>query len=173
MVNIGMTIANRDYLSWLSRLFLSTLSIYRVISLRQDPYSKLRLEIVLRYGTKYIFTDLKRLWYRCGKNYYYPKKQIFISCYVVGGVTDHQDSFVLTSAPLERITEEQTTVHCWKTMYNLLELYSTMPTTKTVQRHSLTPLTSSSMLDAGILLRAGDLRIPETEWLFQTIDVII
>jgi len=72
-----------------------------------------------------------------------------------GGATDHQDSFVLTSAPLERITEEQTTVHCWKTMYNLLELYSTMPTTKTVQRHSLTPMTSSSMLDAGILLRAG------------------
>ena len=74
----------------------------------------------------------------------------------LGGVTDHQDSFVLTSAPLERITEEQTTVHCWKTMYNLLELYSTMPTTKTVQRHSLTPLTSNSMLDAGILLRAGN-----------------
>jgi len=62
---------------------------------------------------------------------------------------------VLTSAPLERITEEQTTVRCWKTMYNLLELYSTMPTTKTVQRHSLTPLTSTPMLDAGILLKAG------------------
>jgi hypothetical protein len=50
-------------------------------------------------------------------------------------------------------------VHCWKTMYNLLELYSTMPTTKTVQRHSLTPITSSSMLDAGILLRAGQASI--------------
>ena len=52
------------------------------------------------------------------------------------------DSFILTSAPLEMISEEQTTVHCWKTMYNLLELYSTMPTTKTVQRQSLTPLSN-------------------------------
>ena len=82
--------------------------------------------------------------------------ELFYQTIFSGGVTDHQDSFVLTSAPLERITEEQTTVHCWKTMYNLLELYSTMPTTKTVQRHSLTPLTSTSMLDAGILLRAGN-----------------
>ncbi len=63
-----------------------------------------------------------------------------------------QDSFILTSAPLERIAEEQTMIKCWKTMYNLLELYSTMPTTKTVQRQSLTPV---SNLDTGILLRAG------------------
>ena len=37
-------------------------------------------------------------------------------------------------------------------MYNLLELYSTMPVTKTVQRQSLTPV---SNLDTGILLRPG------------------
>ena len=79
----------------------------------------------------------------------------YVSCFLAGGANDHPDSFILTSAPLERITEEQTTVHCWKTMYNLLELYSTMPTTKTVQRHSLTPIATTSMLDAGILLRAG------------------
>ena len=28
-------------------------------------------------------------------------------------------------------------------MYNLLELYSTMPTTKTVQRQSLTPVSNN------------------------------
>ena len=62
-----------------------------------------------------------------------------------------QDSFILTSAPLERIAEEQTNaIKCWKTMYNLLELYSTMPVTKTVQRQSLTPITN---IDTGILLR--------------------
>lgn len=53
---------------------------------------------------------------------------------------EQHDSFILTSAPLEMITEEQTLIKCWKTMYNLLELYSTMPTTKTVQRQSLTPV---------------------------------
>ena len=59
------------------------------------------------------------------------------------------DSFILTSAPLEMISEEQaTTVHCWKTMYNLLELYSTMPTTKTVQRQSLTPVSNNMQVDA-------------------------
>ena len=64
-----------------------------------------------------------------------------------------QDSFILTSAPLERIAEEQTNaIKCWKTMYNLLELYSTMPVTKTVQRQSLTPVTN---IDTGILLRPG------------------
>ena len=65
-----------------------------------------------------------------------------------------QDSFILTSAPLERIAEEQSNAatKCWKTMYNLLELYSTMPVTKTVQRQSLTPV---SNLDTGILLRPG------------------
>ena len=70
-------------------------------------------------------------------------------------VPEQQDSFVLTSAPLEKITEEQVTVRCWKTMYNLLELYSTMPTTKTVQRHSLTPNSTSGGVDTGILLRGG------------------
>ena len=85
----------------------------------------------------------------------YVKYVKYVSCFLAGGANDHPDSFILTSAPLERITEEQTTVHCWKTMYNLLELYSTMPTTKTVQRHSLTPIATTSMLDAGILLRAG------------------
>ena len=58
------------------------------------------------------------------------------------------DSFILTSAPLEMISEEQTMIRCWKTMYNLLELYSTMPTTKTVQRQSLTPV-SNMQVDAG------------------------
>jgi len=38
-------------------------------------------------------------------------------------------------------------------MYNLLELYSTMPTTKTVQRQSLTPVTTSGHSDVGILVR--------------------
>ncbi len=64
---------------------------------------------------------------------------------------EQHDSFILTSAPLEMITEEQTLVPCWKTMYNLLELYSTMPTTKTVQRQSLTPVST----EAGILQRAS------------------
>ena len=87
-------------------------------------------------------------------------------------MTDHlaHDSFILTSAPLEMISEEQvktqtqfttcfsthvfmissssfpqTTIKCWKTMYNLLELYSTMPTTKTViQRQSLTPISNAA-----------------------------
>ncbi|XP_040563283.1 bridge-like lipid transfer protein family member 1 [Lepeophtheirus salmonis] len=66
-------------------------------------------------------------------------------------VEDLQDSFVLTSGPLEKITEEQVTIRCWRTLYNLLELYSTMPTTKTVQRHSLTPNSS----DTGILHRGS------------------
>ncbi len=71
-------------------------------------------------------------------------------------VQEQHDSFILTSAPLEMITEEQTMIRCWKTMYNLLELYSTMPTTKTVQRQSLTPMTSSASADAsGILLKGG------------------
>ncbi len=69
-------------------------------------------------------------------------------------VQEQHDSFILTSAPLEMITEEQTLIRCWKTMYNLLELYSTMPTTKTVQRQSLTPVTSSGTnAESGILLK--------------------
>ena len=59
-------------------------------------------------------------------------------------ITEQHDSFILTSAPLEMITEEHTMIPCWKTMYNLLELYSTMPTTKTVQRQSLTPVSNPS-----------------------------
>jgi hypothetical protein len=67
-------------------------------------------------------------------------------------VADQHDSFILTSAPLEMITEEQTMIRCWKTMYNLLELYSTMPITKTVQRQSLTPV-SNVNIEAGIINR--------------------
>jgi len=68
-------------------------------------------------------------------------------------IQEQHDSFILTSAPLEMITEEQTLVRCWKTMYNLLELYSTMPTTKTVQRQSLTPVSNAGNAEAGILVR--------------------
>lgn len=68
---------------------------------------------------------------------------------------EQQDSFVLTNAPLEMITEEMTTIKCWKTMYNLLELYSTMPTTKTVQRQSLTPVSNNVNLELGILQKGG------------------
>eukprot|EP00095_Tigriopus_kingsejongensis_P008238 maker-scaffold230_size244653-snap-gene-0.11 protein:Tk08238 transcript:maker-scaffold230_size244653-snap-gene-0.11-mRNA-1 annotation:"PREDICTED: uncharacterized protein KIAA1109-like isoform X7" len=71
-------------------------------------------------------------------------------------IHEQQDSFVLTSAPLEMITEELTTIKCWKTMYNLLELYSTMPTTKTVQRQSLTPTSNNVVnLEAGILQKGA------------------
>ena len=91
-----------------------------------------------------------------------------------------QDSFILTSAPLERIAEEQTNaVKCWKTMYNLLELYSTMPVTKTVQRQSLTPV---SNLESGILLRParksnllnnmlGTSKTPDVEQMLLTTDI--
>ena len=72
---------------------------------------------------------------------------------------DQHDSFILTSAPLEMITEEQTMIRCWKTMYNLLELYSTMPTTKTVQRQSLTPL-SNVNVEAGLASRGQVRRVP-------------
>ena len=72
-------------------------------------------------------------------------------------IQEQKDSFILTSAPLERISEEKTTEKCWKTMYNLLELYSTMPTTKTVHRQSIAPhsVNSGSGLDTGILLKPG------------------
>ena len=72
-------------------------------------------------------------------------------------IQEQKDSFILTSIPLERISEEKTTQKCWKTMYNLLELYSTMPTTKTVHRHSIFPHTnhSGNGLDTGILLKPG------------------
>ena len=38
-------------------------------------------------------------------------------------------------------------------MYNLLELYSTMPVTKTVHRQSITPISMSEGGNAGILLK--------------------
>ena len=70
-------------------------------------------------------------------------------------VQEPKDSFIITSAPLERISEEKTTQKCWKTMYNLLELYSTMPTTKTVHRQSIISHvnTAANGLDTGILLK--------------------
>ena len=72
-------------------------------------------------------------------------------------VHEPKDSFIITSAPLERISEEKTTEKCWKTMYNLLELYSTMPTTKTVHRQSIISHSAptGSNLDSGILLKPG------------------
>ena len=72
-------------------------------------------------------------------------------------VQEQKDSFIITSGPLERISEEKTTEKCWKTMYNLLELYSTMPTTKTVHRQSIIPQSApiGNGLDSGILLKPG------------------
>ena len=73
-------------------------------------------------------------------------------------IQEQKDSFILTSAPLERISEENATEKCWKIMYNLLELYSTMPTTKTVHRQSITPQSIGSGIggmDSGILLKPG------------------
>ena len=39
---------------------------------------------------------------------------------------EQQDSFILGSHPLEKITEEQVT-KCWRTVYHLLDLYATLP----------------------------------------------
>ena len=50
---------------------------------------------------------------------------------------EQQDSFILGSHPLEKITEEQVT-KCWRTVYHLLDLYATLPETKIVaQRNSI------------------------------------
>ena len=70
-------------------------------------------------------------------------------------IEEPKDSFILTNAPLERISEEKATEKCWKTMYNLLELYSTMPTTKTVHRQSVISqsMHSTAGIDTGILLK--------------------
>ena len=64
--------------------------------------------------------------------------------YLESPLHEQQDSFIVTaSAHLEKIPEEQPTIQCWKTMYQLLELYSQMPETKTVSRQSITPIFDS------------------------------
>ena len=65
----------------------------------------------------------------------------------------HQDAFIFSGHPLEKITEEQVT-KCWKTIYHLLDLYATLPETKFIdQRSSITQL-PTAVADISLLQRS-------------------